>query len=158
MSFGVATARGKVVQIVSTQTSALATGTTIMPVDNTIPQITEGDQYMTRTITPKNAANILFVEVIWFGACSIANNFSIALFVGTTTDALAAMGDITSGNNYVGACSLNHSVDAGVTTELTFQVRCGPASASTMTFNGNSGNRRFGAIPKSSITITEFTP
>ena len=38
---------GSVVQTVSYQTGAVATGTTIIPIDDTIPQISEGNEYMT---------------------------------------------------------------------------------------------------------------
>ena len=55
---------GAVVQVVNTQTGAVATGTTIMPGDDTIPQITEGNEYLTRTITPTDAANTLLITVV----------------------------------------------------------------------------------------------
>ncbi len=50
---------GSVVQAVNTQTGAVGTTTTIMPFDDTIPQITEGSEFMTRAITPTSASNIL---------------------------------------------------------------------------------------------------
>jgi len=59
---------GSLVQSVGTVTGAVATGTTQMVLDDTIPQNTEGDQYMTRAITPTNASNILEIEVHWMGA------------------------------------------------------------------------------------------
>lgn len=38
---------GDVVQVVNTQTGAVSTGTTVIQNDDTIPQIGEGDEYMT---------------------------------------------------------------------------------------------------------------
>ena len=49
-----ALALGTVVQVVSTGFSAVATGATILPGDDTIPQITEGVEFMTQAITPKS--------------------------------------------------------------------------------------------------------
>ena len=40
---------GKLLQQVNFQSGAVATGTTIFPEDDTIPQNTEGDQYMEYT-------------------------------------------------------------------------------------------------------------
>ncbi|BCU95174.1 MAG: hypothetical protein CM15mV8_0180 [Caudoviricetes sp.] len=42
---------GKLLQQVHTQTGAVNTGTTIFPEDDSIPQNTEGDEYMTLSIT-----------------------------------------------------------------------------------------------------------
>jgi hypothetical protein len=53
---------GAVISQVETFTGAVATGTTVLPSDDTIPQITEGDQYMTQAIIPTSAANVLNVE------------------------------------------------------------------------------------------------
>jgi len=48
---------GYVVQVVNFSTSDHATGTTVLPYDNTIPQKTEGHQYISVSITPKSATN-----------------------------------------------------------------------------------------------------
>ncbi len=55
---------GKVVQVVNFQTGAAATGTGLIPIDDTIPQITEGNEYMTLAITPTNATNKLKITVV----------------------------------------------------------------------------------------------
>ena len=60
---GTATGFGKVVQVVHVQDGASATGTTTHPIDDTIPQNTEGDEYLTLAITPTNASNKLLIEV-----------------------------------------------------------------------------------------------
>ena len=148
----------KVVQMVNTQTGEVATGTTTTPLDDTIPQNSEGDQYMSLAITPNNASNILVIEVVWFGASSASTFNTVALFVGTTADALAAVSQVGTGSNTSIALPLTHKLVAGVTTELTFKVRVGPNSAATITFNGREGARLFGGVASSSITITEYTP
>ncbi len=149
-------ATSKVVQVVNTQTGAMATGSTAIPWDDTIPQITEGTEFMTRTITPTNAANILIIEVVAafsFNASAFATG---ALFVGTTPDALAAI-NVFAQAEEGRILNLTHSVAAGVTSELTFRFRIG-GNANTVTFNGLLGVRTFGGVNASSITITEYTP
>jgi len=146
----------KVVQMVNTQTGALATGTTITIFDDSIPQITEGDQYMTQVITPTNAANILKIDVVFMGASSDPENMIVALFVGSTANALAAFGSLQSADQSQ-VLMFSHNVVAGVTTALTFRVRAGGGGGTT-TFNGRVGERRLGGVSASSITITEYTP
>jgi hypothetical protein len=52
-TFHLMTAKGnRLLQVVNTTTGAVATGTTVMPFDDTIPQSGEGDQYMSLAITP----------------------------------------------------------------------------------------------------------
>jgi len=149
---------GKVVQMVSVQTSAVATGTTITPVDDTIPQITEGDQYMTLAITPTSASNILVIEVMaLISAASTTRYLTVALHVGVTADALTCSVS-TFQTAWIFSTPLTHIVTAGTTSALTFRVRVGPDTADTVTFNGVLGARRFGALPKSSMRITEYTP
>lgn len=145
---------GAVVQVVNTQDGSLATGSTAFPIDDTIPQITEGDEYMTRTITPKSATNILKIEVVVNGAVSSGNQVAVALFQDTTAGALAGSYEYkinTGGSNI----SFTHYMVAGTTSETTFRVRAGGTSG-TFTFNGYSGGRIFGGIMASSITITEI--
>ena len=54
----------KFLQEISAETGAVATGTTIIPYDDTIPQITEGTEFMTLAITPISATSKLIIEVV----------------------------------------------------------------------------------------------
>ena len=147
---------GKVLQIVNFQTGAVATGTTVLPFDNTIPQITEGTEFMTLAITPTSATSELIIEVVFNGAGNIINRHGVALFVGTTADALAGAGWSQRETDDIYTNTFKYKMTAGVTSALTFRVRSGTPSSGTLTFNGLSGNVRLGAAVKSSITITEY--
>lgn len=149
---------GMAVQVVNTQTGAVATGTTQIPGDDTIPQNTEGDEYMTLAITPTNVNNKLLIEVIWNGSHSgTSSNFIMGLFQDTTANALAvsyaAKDSVASGS---GNMSLRHYMTAGTISATTFKVRVGTNVAGTTTFNGTAGGRIFGGVIASSITITEI--
>lgn len=146
---------GSVIQVVNTQTGAVATGTTAVANDDTIPQNTEGDQYMSLAITPTNASNKLKIDVVLFGQCGGANDSICALFQDTTADALAAFlqnHDSTSGMEH----KFTHYMAAGTTSSTTFKVRAGAAGAGTTTFNGVTAARKLGGVMASSITITEI--
>lgn len=149
---------GAVVQVVNTITGAVATGTTTMPFDDTIPQNTEGDEYMTLAITPKNSANKLKIEVIAQITVSLSGQWLAgALFQDSTAGALAA-GWAWSGTNNTAASGIvfTHYMTAGTTSATTFKFRAGRSSNGTVTFNGAAGGRELGGIASSSITITEI--
>ena len=148
---------GNVIQVVNFQTGALASGTGLIPRDDTIPQITEGDQYMTLAITPTNASNILLINVVVAAITrTVSPDVSVALFVGATANALASsiQSMITDGTVVF---NFTHKMVAGVTTELTFRVRAGGADAGTTRFNAFAAVERHGGVLASSITITEVT-
>lgn len=159
---GYSLATRQVAQIVETSTSAVASGTTIIPLDDTIPQQTEGDQYLSLTITPKNASSTLLVEAdISFANTTTAAIIVIgALFKDAGADALAASWVYGPGasTNWDGFITLRHVIPAGSTAAQTFKVRLGPHAAATLNVNGRAGARLFGTIPKSNIQITEYLP
>ena len=144
----------KVVQIVNTQTGTTASGSTLLPNDGTIPQNTEGNQYMSLAITPTSATNILTIQVIAFYQCGAnLGDIGTALFQDSTANALAAIGQRLAASTS-GMSALNYYMVAGTTSATTFKVRIGNASAGTTVFNDN----KYGQIAASSITITESTP
>ena len=153
-----ATAASKFVQIVSTQTGAVATGTTSIPLDDSIPQISEGDQYMSVSITPTSATNKLFIQVVTNTSADSIKTNTAALFVDSTANALAAVSNTTRSGGDLLIVSFNHNMTAGSTSAMTFKVRIGTDSGGTLTFNGSGGSRRYGGVIASSITITEYTP
>lgn len=145
---------GAILQVVNTITGAVATGTTTIPVDDTIPQNTEGDEYMTLAVTPANTNNKLIIDVVVNGQSSASGeNWVAALYQDSTANALAAVYRASSG---VGVATFRHYMTAGTASETTFKVRAGPNSAGTFTFNGDGGARIFGGVQPSSITITEI--
>lgn len=147
---------GMLVQQVITTYSAVATGTTQIPIDDTIPQITEGTEFMTQAITPKSTTNRLEIEAVFFGSNSSANWTTLALFQDATANALAATGEYQGTGTGGVTVKLVHSMTAGTTSSTTFRVRAGAGAAGTVSFNGQSGLRLFGAITKSAIVVREY--
>lgn len=150
---GVASSKA-VIQRLSSQTGALVTGTTIIPVDDTIPQNTEGDQYLTLTITPSNSANILRIDVTIQGSTTVGA-WAAALFQDSTVNAIT--GFITSGGaTYVLPLTFTHTMVAGTTSSTTFKVRAGTVASGTFTLNGQLSGRLLGGVIATSIIITEY--
>ena len=147
---------GRLVQVVNTQDGTLATGTTVMPLDDTIPQNTEGDQYMSLAITPTNASNILEITVTWIGSHSAAGAvYGVGLFQDSTAAALA-VGAASGGSGAIIPITFKHRMTAGTASATTFKVRAGGHLAGTTSFNGSGGVRRYGGVMASSITIKEI--
>ena len=146
---------GEIVQVVNTQTGAVATGTTVIPSDDTIPQKTEGDQYMTLSITPKNTNNSLRINVVAHCCFNGVAAVAVALFQDDAADALAVGSQTAAGAYYFVSIAFIHKMTAGTTSTITFKVRIGGNGAGTLTFNGGGGNRSYGGVFCSSITIWE---
>ena len=147
---------GGVVQTVHTQDGEVATGTTVMPHDDTIPQITEGIEFLTASITPTSTTNKLKIEVVCGASSSVASWMTAALFQDSTAGALAAQTDYRNTVNEHRPVVFTYWMTAGTSSSTTFSVRAGGDLAGTTTFNGNSSVRRFGGVSASSITITEY--
>jgi hypothetical protein len=152
--------RPRIAQVVTFSTGAAATGTTTIPSDDSIPQNTEGDQYMTLAITPTSSSSTIIIEVVWNGTNSTASGtLIVALFQDTTANALAAVAaNNVMVNGSIGQVKLTHKMTSGTTSETTFKVRAGSNTAGTTTFNGSGGSRLLGGVMASSITITEILP
>lgn len=147
---------GDSVQIVNTQTGAVATGAVTMPDDDTIPQNTEGTQFMTLAITPTSATNKLKIDVVFNFAVVTTSNVGVALFQDTTASALASTRISNTTDGLGLQAKFTHYMTAGTTSPTTFKVRAGSDFGNTVTFNGSGGARKHGGVMASSITITEI--
>jgi len=154
----VITATGSAVQVVNTQTGAVATGATVLPNDDTIPQNTEGVEFMTLAITPTSATNKLKIESVFNYSPDGNSGATVALFQDSTANALA-VGGALDGNQAASGLRqivLVHYMTAGTTSETTFKIRAGLMQAGTLTFNGAAAGRKYGGVYASGITITEI--
>ena len=149
---------GKVLQVVTTQTGALQTGTTLIQDDDTIPSQTSGefgDEYVTGTITPSDNANILIIDVILQMSSGGSGRQAMALFQDTTGPALAASHAYENAV-FTHEMTLRHIMMAGTTSATTFKVRAGADNTGTTTINGESSGRLYGGVMASSMIIKEI--
>ena len=146
---------GETVQIRRNQTGATATGTTTIPGDDTIPQNTEGTEFMTQAITPRSSANLLHIHHSAMYSINGAVPFAAALFQDTTANALAAQCVTVPNANNIVSISMEHSMFAGTVSSTTIKLRAGGTSASTTRINGSVG-RWFGGVALAALKITEI--
>jgi len=145
-----------ILQTVSFQTGAVATGTTTMSLSDSIPQITQGNEYMTLAITPLLITSRLVINVTFTGAHNTFNNIIVALFRDSTANALAAVpSNYANVSNDLRSLRFTHTTASVSLSPTTFRVRAGGSAAGTLTFNGVGGVRSLGGVMASSIVIQE---
>lgn len=150
-------ATSKVVQYVYARTTAYVKCTTVIPLDDTIPQSIEGDQVLTLTITPTDVNNLLIIKFTGSGGVGQPINVPIiALFQDVGVHALAAA---VAGSTLAVALNSNfiltHTMLAGTVIATTFKVRAGPNVAGYVSFNGEL-SRYFGGVSSTWLTVTEY--
>jgi len=147
---------GNVVQEVNAYFNVKLTGTTPMIWDDTPPQQTEGDEYMTLAITPKSATNKLKIEVIVrLSHTAGQTNLIAALFKDAAAQALDTGWTRNEVANFPRTIILLWHMPAGTTSEIIFKVRAGGTTGATLTFGGVNDTRFFQGTLAGTITITE---
>lgn len=134
------------------------TTATAIPYDNTIPQITEGKEFLSLAITPISNTSVLRIRYSGFGSNSVnGSRIILALFVGATADALcAAAFETPDGADDATAIGIEHYVaspGAGIAT--TYRLRFGP-DANTAYIGKDESASLFGGVAKSWFTIEEI--
>lgn len=154
---GTSSAANKVVvNKVSASISSVVTCSTGIPIDNTIPQNTEGNQVLTCSITPLNSANILEVAAVVTGAnASSQFTFAMALFKDAEAGARSAIYETLS-SQFGHTFQLMYSMTAGGTSSITFQIRLGGNGATFYVNGDNAGGRLMGGVAGTYLTITEY--
>jgi hypothetical protein len=146
---------GKIVQRDETRANTSSTGTTVLPFDNTTPQNTEGDQYLSKAFTGTSGLNILEVDINVTVSSSVINNMTAALFKDANAGAFCARGvSAAAANNNVTISFLYTEQPA--TSSVTYKLRCGGNGAGTTTFNGNAGGGLFNGSMNSYMKFTEI--
>jgi len=150
---------GTVLQVVQADLDTFYSNNSNIPLDDTKPQITEGGEILTCSITPTSATSKLLIDVVINVTNSDASYINaIALFQDSNSDALrSAWSRNVVANNPVSPMVIKHFMTAGTTSSTTFSVRGGTVGGSAVfQVNGGSGTRYLGGALISSITITEI--
>ena len=138
-------------------TYSATTGVAI-PVDDTIPQKTEGTTAgMDRAITPGATGNVLVIEGTVNCAHSDDTTLVVTLLQDTTANALAAW-SVRCIADYMETVSFRYVMAAGTTSATTFKVYVGPSTGTGTTFinGGSTTGRKFGGVARSILSVTEY--
>lgn len=149
---------GAFLQEKHSSTATFGTYTTVIPVDDTIPQNTEGTELLTVTLTPASASNILDITVsIHFSSNTAGDVPVFALFQDSTADAFASGWGYIISNGVPQTTSFTNTIVAGTTSATTIKLRVGPSSGN-LNINGNSIQRYLGGSLITSLIVREITP
>jgi len=150
---------GSIVQVVNVNTGAVGTGSTTTPNDDTIPQITEGNEILSTSYTPLSVTNkLMFIANVTVNeSTNTGSAVAVALHRATVNDALAvSTADATSyaGTSAPYPTTIVHYMTAPGTSAYTFSIRAG-CDTGPVTWNGTNSARKYGGVLISSLTIIE---
>jgi len=138
------------------ENTATQLATTLMVLDDTIPQKTEGDEILTVAITRLSASSRLRIRA----QCPFSVNGAIAtilgLFQDTTANAVAAVVTAVQADNQINQLTLEHEMASGGTGSTTFKLRLGPVSSANVRTNALSSGRQLGGVMKTTLTVEEI--
>lgn len=137
------------------------------PWNDSVPQITQGNQLLSVTITPRAANNLLVFEglVHWTEGTNTSDYFTIAIFQEGLSNALASFSDAASNGN--GRCTANgyypqictqpfrFIAPAGTTSATTYHLRVG-LNAGNVWINTSYAGRRHGGTLYSTFSVMEI--
>lgn len=148
---------GAVVASAYAEYTANADLTTQIPIDDTIPQVTEGTQILSAAITPKSTTNKLRIRFKGMGTiATAATNWTAAVFVNGGANAVRAGYVTVDQINYERGLVLEHEFTPASTSTQTITVRVGPATANTLRLNGNPSGRQFGGVMAATLVVEEI--
>jgi len=144
-------------QTVSFITGAYSSGTGTIPNDDTIPQNTEGTQFMSLDHYPLSASSKVEITTSghFFNSTGTSWRCIGALFKGSDVNSIATAEGVNSLGSYVILLHAKAVVNSATTNTTTYAFRAGTESSSTTYLNGNAA-RRYGGSFSSYITINEY--
>jgi hypothetical protein len=131
--------------------------TNVIPLDDSIPQITEGDQILSTAFAASSSSATVRITTCIMGLDASSSNSApvVAVFNGAT-NAINSYACHVVGNVAIGNMSTNiFEYVPGTSSSKTYTVRVGPTSG-TMYVNGSSSARLFGGNMKSTIIVEEI--
>ena len=150
---GAVSGAGKILQVVYETSHEYITSTTLVPYDDTIMQITEGVEVITKAITPASSSNLLKID--FHSTIGGTQNYkTFGIFQDSTANALASS---YLHGNYSNDISLSTVIVAGTASATTIRCRVGNSSG-TVSVNGYSTASPIGGdIPHTTLIITEIS-
>jgi hypothetical protein len=146
-----------ILQMSVTKAALESSNADLIPYDDTIPQSTEGTEYVTKAFTPLSTTSHVLVEFDVYAEVNGANSVCVvALFKDADAGALA-----TTASNLTDGLGVNFHVAydyvPGATDEITFKIRYGPdGGGETMTMGAVAAGLNYGDTMFYVLKITEY--
>lgn len=128
-----------------------------IPLDGTIPQLTEGTQWMSTVYTPDNADSIIRIHAHVMVACNSGLAVTAALFISSAANAtVCAWDDIRSA--YPTSIDLEYRWTPAHVSAFSVDVRVGPSSSATLYKGQTNTSKTLGNTFHSFIDFLEMAP
>lgn len=140
------------------RSGAVRSTTIQIPFDDTIPQVSEGAEFLSVLYTPKKIGNIILVRTSALVSSSVGNRFAVSSICKNglaDSKAAAAMSLIAGGD--IGQIAVDYSEVIPSLRQTKWSLRAGLGAVGTLTFNGVGGARRFGGVASSLIEVVEIS-
>lgn len=127
-----------------------------IPNDDTIPQVGEGTEVLSVSITPKSTTNRVRVRFMGFGSNTTAPaDLIAALFVNGGANAVRAACETVSTGDFRTFIALEYEHVPGAITAQTYSLRAG-SNTGTARLNGHSTTRFFGGAAAATLVAEEI--
>ncbi|KFC73188.1 putative membrane-anchored cell surface protein [Bosea sp. LC85] len=145
---------GSIVDSAYAEYTANADLTATIPIDNTIPQVTEGTQIISQAITVDSASNKVRGRFSAGGTLSTSGVMIAAVFVDGGSDAIRARAKIVNSVNLREEIHFEFEHTPGVGAH-TYTIRVGP-NTGTMRLNGITTTRELGGAQAATLVLEEI--
>jgi hypothetical protein len=147
---------GSVVNSVFGSYAANTNLTTVIPIDDTIPQSNEGTEIIQVAITPKSTTNKLRARFRGYGSVDGVLNIAAAMFLNSDVNAVTAGNAICPAANYIVGLSLEWEWTPGSVAAQTIRIRVGPQAGGIARLNGHTVSRLFGGVQACTLVVEEI--
>lgn len=148
---------GSLVQSRFKKETTLNTLSAQIPFTDSIPQITNGSEVISDSITPSLSTNKIRIKCSIPISSDYENTIAVALFRDSNANAIAANAQDIFISNTPHNIVLEHEDSPSTTSQLTYSIRIGSEEECIMTINGVDGMRRFGGTMGVTMTLEEVT-
>jgi hypothetical protein len=135
--------------------SSSAAISAVIPLDNTVPDIGEGTQIISASITPKYANSLIRLRFIGQASAAAANKVSVAIFRVGLSPAIAATYTTVPASTEGAVIVLEREDSPATTSAVTYTVRAG-AGSGNIYFNGIGSSGVFSTAGSATLVLEEI--
>jgi hypothetical protein len=148
---------GSVVKSAYSETTAYATYNTVIPFDDTVPQITEGTEILTVAITPTSASSKIRIKAnLYTSTISGGGTVVFAIFRDSNANAIFVTSDYKEISLETSSVSFEFYDAPSSVSTVTYKLRVGPGNASFPLALNGTNSRRFGGAARCTLIAEEI--
>lgn len=149
---------GSVINSVFAESATYTASSATIPMDDTIPQNTEGVEILTGTITPSSSGSKIRVRVVVPIASPTGQGVTVALFRDSVANALCAAAGSEGISPGPEAIPIDYEYSPASVSAITLKVRVGSSGGGDFGVNGDRapGGRIYGGVSRATMIIEEI--